>query len=80
MVRGLAPGGLFVLESYSAQQLGRGTGGPASIELLPTLDVLREELTGLEWLHAVEIERDVHEGTFHDGLSAVVQVIGRKPE
>lgn len=80
VVRGLAPGGLFVLESYSAQQLGRGTGGPTSIELLPTLDLLREELTGLEWLHAVEIERDVHEGTFHDGLSAVVQVIGRKPE
>ena len=76
--RGLAPGGLFVLESYSLRQLGRGTGGPSSAELLPTLDALRAELAGLELLHAIEIEREVHEGEFHQGLSAVVQIIARK--
>lgn len=79
VVRGLAPGGFYVLESYSAQQLGRGTGGPTSAELLPTLDALRAELAGLELLHAVEIERDIHEGVHHDGPSAVVQVMARKP-
>ena len=41
VVRGLVPGGLYVLESYSLRQLGRGTGGPSSAELLPTLDALR---------------------------------------
>lgn len=79
VVHGLVPGGLYVLESYSPKQLGRGTGGPSSAELLPTLDMLRAELAGLELLHAVEIERDVHEGEFHRGLSAVVQIIARRP-
>jgi SAM-dependent methyltransferase len=79
VVRGLVPGGLFVLEAYSVRQLGFGTGGPASVELLLTLDRLREELRGLELLHALEIEREVHEGTLHGGMSAVVQVVGRKP-
>jgi SAM-dependent methyltransferase len=80
VVRGLSPGGLFVLEAYSVRQLLHGTGGPASAELLPTLGALRTELAGLELLHAVEIEREIHEGVHHDGLSAVVQVIARRPE
>jgi len=79
VVRGLAPGGLYVMESYAVQQLGRGTGGPSSAELLPTLDALRTELAGLEVLHAVEIERDVHEGVHHDGRSAVIQVVAQRP-
>jgi len=79
VVRGLAPGGLFVLEAYSVHQLRHGTGGPTSVERLATLDVLKAELAGLELLHAVELERDIHEGVHHDGRSAVVQVIARKP-
>jgi hypothetical protein len=79
VVGGLVPGGLFVLEAYSVHQLGRGTGGPSSAELLPTLAALRDELTGLELLHGAEMERDIHEGTLHNGLSSVVQVIARKP-
>lgn len=79
VVRALVPGGLYVIESYSPKQLGRGTGGPTAAELLPTLDALRAELGGLDVLHAEEVERDIHEGIHHDGPSAVVQVIARKP-
>jgi len=78
VVRGLAPGGLFILEAYSPDQLRHGSGGPSNPELLPTLGALRAELEGLELIHAVELEREVREGAFHDGLSAVVQVVGRK--
>jgi SAM-dependent methyltransferase len=79
VVRGLAPDGVYVLEAYSVQQLRHGTGGPTSTELLPTLEALRAELAGLDLLHAVEIERDIHEGALHHGPSAVVQVLARKP-
>ena len=78
-VRGLAPGGVFVLEGYSKRQLSFGTGGPKVADLLLALDDLRDELTGLEMLHAQEFERDIHEGSLHNGRSAVVQVIARKP-
>ena len=79
VVRGLVKGGLFILEAYRPAQLAFGTGGPSNADLMPTLAALREELAGLELLHAVETERDVHEGGFHDGRSAVVQVIARRP-
>jgi SAM-dependent methyltransferase len=78
-VRGLRPGGILVLEAYTPDQLRFRTGGPQVTELLMTLDGLRTELAGLELLHAVELERDVHEGRYHDGRSAVVQVVGRRP-
>lgn len=76
-VRGLAPGGVFILEAYTPAQLAFGTGGPKDVALLPTLTALREELAGLEFLVARELERDVIEGTSHSGRSAVVQVAAR---
>lgn len=78
-VAGLRPGGLFVLEAYTPAQLELRTGGPPTIELLMTLADLREELAGLEFLQAREIERDVVEGRLHTGRGAVVQIVARKP-
>lgn len=78
-VAGLHPGGLFVLEAYTPAQLELRTGGPPTVELLMTLADLREELAGLEFLQAREIERDVVEGRLHTGRGAVVQIVARKP-
>jgi hypothetical protein len=75
VVAGLKVGGVFLLEAYTPRQLEYGTGGPSSADLLPTLDQLREELQGLELVHAVERDRTVHEGRGHHGPSAVVQVV-----
>jgi hypothetical protein len=77
-VLGLRPGGVFILEAYTQAQLAFGTGGPKSPELLMTLRDLREELAGLEFLIAREIEREVIEGDGHKGHSAVVQVLARR--
>ena len=79
-VRGLQPGGVFLLEAYTPAQLALGTGGPKSPELLMTLASLREELAGLDFLVAQEIERDVIEGDYHQGRGAVVQVLARRHE
>ncbi len=79
-VRGLRPGGVFALEAYTPAQLGFGTGGPKSPELLLSLTSVREELAGLEFLVAREIERDVIEGDGHTGRGAVVQILARRYE
>jgi hypothetical protein len=73
------PGGLFVLEAYRPEQLGLGTGGPQNLALMMTLAELREELAGLDWLVSEEVEREIHEGVYHNGLSRTIQVICRKP-
>jgi hypothetical protein len=44
-----------------------------------TLQSLEEELSGLSFEYAAELDRDVVEGQFHTGKGAVVQLIGRKP-
>jgi len=78
VVHALAPGGVFLLEAYAPAQLGHATGGPKDVELLMSADVLRDELAGLEFLVAHDVERLVHEGPKHTGMAAVVQVVGRK--
>lgn len=75
----LRPGGHLLLESYTPDQVGRGTGGPPVRELAMTLDILHRELIGLEILHGQELERPVIEGPGHTGIGAVVQVIARRP-
>jgi len=79
VVAGLMPGGVFILEAYTPAQLAFDTGGPKAPELLMTLAGLREELSGLEFQIARELERDVIEGTGHTGRGAVVQVLARRP-
>jgi SAM-dependent methyltransferase len=76
---GLRPDGVFVMEAYRPAQLGYGTGGPRDVTLLPTLAELRTELRGLELIIGREIERDVREGGGHTGMSAVVQILARRP-
>ena len=81
VVAGLAPGGVFILESYTPRQLETsGVGGPKQDqrERLMTLAELKEELVGLKLLVAQEIEREVNEGELHRGRSAVVQIVAVK--
>jgi SAM-dependent methyltransferase len=78
VVAGLRSGGLFILEAYRPEQLGYRTGGPPTDDLMMQLKDLQQELDGLEWLHAAELEREVIEGQLHQGLGAVVQLLGKK--
>jgi SAM-dependent methyltransferase len=79
VVAGLRPGGLFVVEAYTPAQLALGTGGPPDPALMMTLAELREELNGLHFEQARELEREVHEGRLHTGRGAVVQIVARRP-
>lgn len=74
----LRPGGVFIMEAYTPAQLAFKTGGPPTVEMLYTADMLREELSQLAFEVLEETERDVVEGLFHTGRAAVVQVVARK--
>ena len=73
------PGGVFVLEAYRPEQLALGTGGPPTADLLPTLAELRRDFASLDLEIARDPQRDVREGRGHDGMSAVVELVARKP-
>jgi SAM-dependent methyltransferase len=78
---GLRPGGLFIFEAYSPEQLGYGTGGPKEIRLLPTLADLEGDFAdraGAAIVHRFSGVRRVVEGPLHTGDGHVVQLVVRK--
>ncbi len=78
-IASLRPGGHLILEAYTPRQLSLGTGGPPTLDLLVEPEQLQAELTGLELLVLQERQRPIDEGPYHQGMSAVVQAVGRKP-
>jgi len=71
----LRPEGRLLLEAYTPDQIGRGTGGPKVPEMTMTLAGLTAELAGMKIVHGQERVRSVIEGPGHTGDGAVVQVI-----
>lgn len=81
VVAGLKPNGIFLLECYTEKQLTmEGIGGPPAgqKEMFMSLAGLKEELDGLDFIVARENERNFNEGKFHQGLSAVVQIVAKR--
>jgi hypothetical protein len=79
-VEALVPGGVMILEAYTPDQVGRGTGGPPERAFCMSAATLRDELGGLDFEILVERERHVAEGKYHNGSSLVVQMVARKPQ
>ena len=79
MRRTLKSGGLLILQGYTPKQLEYGTGGPKQIENLYTRAMFEREFLGFRQRKIAEEEREIHEGTSHCGMSAVINLTGRKP-
>lgn len=79
VVTALLPGGVLLLEAYTPDQLNYGTGGPPSAEMMMQLSQLKDELHGLDFIHARELVREINEGLLNNGKGSVVQVLARKP-
>lgn len=75
----LKPGGLILIQGYRPEQIGYGTGGPKELDHLYTAAMLRAAFSGFEVLHLAEHDDVIHEGTGHDGMSALVDLVARKP-
>lgn len=75
----LKPGGLLIIQGYTPEQLAHGTGGPKEIENLYTREMLEQAFGGFRELSIAEEQREIHEGTSHGGVSAVINLTARKP-
>lgn len=79
MTAALKPGGLLLLEGYRPEQLAFGTGGPRIVENLYTEDLLREAFRDLEILDLRAYDAVIEEGAGHSGMSALIDLVARKP-
>jgi SAM-dependent methyltransferase len=79
MVQALRPGGLLFLKGYRPEQVDYATGGPPYREHMYTMDLLASQFGQLDWLHRASYDAPVREGRGHDGLSALIELVARKP-
>jgi SAM-dependent methyltransferase len=78
MKRALKPGGLLLLQGYGPKQLEYKTGGPSRLENLYTRALLQEAFGDFASLDIREHDEVIDEGAGHGGLSALVDLVGRK--
>jgi SAM-dependent methyltransferase len=78
VLRTLKPNGLVIVQGYTPKQLEYGTGGPKNVENLYTRELLQEAFSAFYEITITEEERDMHEGTAHSGMSAVIGLTARK--
>jgi cyclopropane fatty-acyl-phospholipid synthase-like methyltransferase len=76
--RTLKPGGLLLLEGYGVKQLDYKTGGPRALDHLYTRALLQEAFADFAACDIREYDATIEEGTHHVGLSALIDLIGRK--
>lgn len=75
----LKPGGLLVLQGYTPRQLEYATGGPPHAENMYTENLLREAFGDWNILHLSEHDDVIEEGVGHRGMSALIDLVARKP-
>lgn len=79
LLRALKPGGIFLMEVFHQEQLGRDSGGPPNMEMLYSEFDTELLLQSLEVQAISKEEVTLKEGPRHDGPAVVVRAIARKP-
>lgn len=79
MQSAVKPGGLFLLEGYRPEQLQYRTGGPSAIENFYTREWVESTFLGWEILELREYDAVLREGTRHTGMSALIDLVARRP-
>jgi 2-polyprenyl-3-methyl-5-hydroxy-6-metoxy-1,4-benzoquinol methylase len=75
----LKPGGLLVLQGYTPKQIEFATGGPPSAANMYTAGLLHDWFGDWDILHLHEHESFISEGSHHHGMSALIDLVARKP-
>jgi len=75
---GLNNDGFFLMEAYHKNQLNYKTGGPQVSELLYSIEELQNDFSEFENISIETSIKEIEEGKYHKGTSAVIQVIASK--
>jgi hypothetical protein len=79
ILKSIKPGGFIILEAFNKDQVRNSSGGPKSIEMLYSSEILADDFAGLEFDIIQEITVSLEQGVFHLGESAIIRMFGRKP-
>jgi SAM-dependent methyltransferase len=76
--RALKPGGLLLMQGYGLKQLDYKTGGPSDVTRLYTREILETAFGDFASLDIREYDSVLEEGERHAGMSALIDLVGRK--
>ena len=79
MKQAVKPGGLLLVEGYRPEQVDYGTGGPPHREHMYTIEWLAGQVSDWEVLELKAYDAAIHEGQGHSGMSALIDLVARKP-
>jgi SAM-dependent methyltransferase len=74
----LKPGGFLFMQGYRPEQLTYRTGGPDKVENLYTRAILEQAFGDFASLHIAEHDSIIREGSGHNGMSALIDLVARK--
>jgi len=79
----LKPGGTLIFEAFGKNHLSYMTnnkkmGGPKEIEMLFSIEEIKEDFHNFEIIELAEREVELNEGLFHIGKGSVIRFAGQK--
>jgi SAM-dependent methyltransferase len=79
----LRTGGMIIFEAFSKKHLANiarneKVGGPNDIEMLFSIEEIRNDFQNYEIIELVEKEIELKEGIYHNGIGSVIRFTGRK--
>jgi len=79
----IRPNGYIILEGFSTENLlykekNPNVGGPGNLDLLFTKDEIQYTFKNFEIILLEQVEVELNEGYYHNGLANVVRYIGKK--
>jgi SAM-dependent methyltransferase len=78
LIQFLKPGGILFLLGFSKNQLGKKSGGPQDLDLLFSLDQLKDDFRTMEFHSGREFTTILEEGEFHQGEASLLELIASK--
>lgn len=77
------PAGYIILEGFSTGHLelrkqNPKVGGPDKLEMLFSEDAIKSYFSDFEIIHLEEVEIELNEGEFHNGIGKVIRFVGKK--
>jgi len=71
-------GGRLIMEVFSKDQINYNSGGPKDLDLLYSLDEIKEDFSCFKVDKLEQVEYFIKEGKGHNGLANVIRFIGAK--
>lgn len=78
IVEYLKPGGILILESFSKNQLGKSSGGPQNLEMLYSIEEIKNDFKEMRMILLEEKNVLLNEGDKHGGDASVIRYVGEK--